>query len=102
MGHGRAGRRVADHSVAGGERGDVVNRAQAQRLAQAFVVSKNEGLVFLDRTACCYPELVSPEGRDGGRVKIVAGIESAVAQELIGAAVKAIGAGASYGADDAA
>ena len=37
-----------------------------------------------------------------GPVKIVASIERTVAQELIGAAVKAVGAGASDGADDAA
>src|SRR5258707_8369982 len=66
------------------------------------MVPENEVLVFWKGSSRRDAELISPERRDGGWIKIVTSIECTVAQELIGAAVKAIGAGARDSADDAA
>src|SRR5260370_12847891 len=102
MGEGGAsGRIAAQLSIPGGERRDIIDHAQPQRLPQALVVSKDKGFVLLDRSPRGYTELVSAERGDGGRVKVVARIERAVAQKFVGAAMKAICAGASDGADHA-
>ena len=81
--------------------GTVSTRSGGAVLAEAFVVEEEEGLVVAYGTADGGAELVALEGCGLGG-EIVAGVESAVADELVESAVEAIGASAGYGGNDAA
>ncbi len=70
-------------------------------LARALIVGEEEDLVVANRPAEGSAKLVLAEGAARGR-EVVAGIEIGVAQEVEGAAVKAVGAGLGDDADLAA
>src|SRR6202163_838798 len=61
-------------------------------LRQSFVIAKEEGLVFLDRSADGAAILMAVERRDDCPVKKVPGVECAVAVEIVSASVKLVGA----------
>ena len=77
-----------------GDEGDV---GDAEVLAVAFVVGEEEELVVPDGAAERGAEVVALELGDAGLVEVVAGVEEAVAEELVGGAVELVGAG---GGDD--
>src|ERR1700676_2008621 len=64
--------------------------AQAQALPEAFVVCECESFVLADRTTKRATEHVAPEPRDTAMVKVIAGIQRAVPQEFIGAAMELV------------
>ncbi len=67
--------------------------AQAPGLAKAFVVAEEKELVLADWAAQSSAELVALELGNRCLVKVVARVESAVADELEGGAVQSVGAG---------
>jgi hypothetical protein len=61
-------------------------------VGDAQEIAEDEDLVLLDGTADVAAEIVVGEVADGG-IEEVAGVEGAVAQELIAGAVEIVGAG---------
>src|ERR1700674_269292 len=96
------GRRPTGRDPAGRTRGDLLRNARAKRLAQPFVISKDESLVLPDRASAGHPELIAPEGGNGGPVEKVPRIDGAVAQKFVGAAMKRVGSRPRDGGDDPA
>src|SRR5579885_2014095 len=73
--------------------GNEGNHSLALGLAQLFVVNEEEQLVFFDRSAEAAAELVLAEGGDAGSIEEIAGVQSAIAQELVRRSVKGVRAG---------
>src|SRR5713226_1880999 len=61
-----------------------------ERLAQSLIAAKDKRLIILDRSSGKPSELVTLEWRDRGRIKKVAGIERAVAQEFEDSSVQLV------------
>ena len=77
--------------------GDESEIAEAEVLAEAFVVDEEKGFVFYDRAAGGCAEDVAFEMRDVAVIEEVASVERAVAHEFVGGAVELVG---SVGGDD--
>src|SRR5579863_1524882 len=92
----------AQHTVAGGLGGNCGQSSNALRLAYAFVVGKEKGAVLHNGTANGAAKLIALERWNGAAIKIISGIEGAVAEKLISAAVEAIGPRAGDGVDNTA
>ena len=92
---------MREAAVALGKRRDHAEARDAGAEAGALPVGKEEGLVLFDAPSNGAAVLVPAEGRDAGGclpwfpegIKEVAGVERGVAVEIVGAAVKLIGAG---------
>src|ERR1700730_17054877 len=80
----------AKYSIADRLGGDVDQRADSLALAKSLVVAKKESVVLANRPPSGCPELVPPELRDRGGIKVVPRIQRTVAQELIRVAVEGI------------
>src|SRR5258706_15528354 len=93
--------REVKKSIASSLRGYVRKVRRAEALADSFIIAKNEGLVLLDWPTGRSPILIASKRRDFGGIKDVAGIERAVTDKLIGAAMKLICSGLGDRADDA-
>src|SRR6185312_808921 len=74
----------------------------AERFPQLFVVHEEEQLVSFDRSAKGRAELVLAEGRLRSAIEEVAGVKRAVAEELVGGSVEAVGARLRRRVDDSA
>ena len=90
---GRVGE-IAETGLVIRNEGDV---GDAEILAVAFVVGEEKELVFFDRTTEGGAVVVALELGDAGLVEVVAGVEEAVAKELVDVTVELVGAG---GGDD--
>ena len=71
-------------------------------LPQTLIVKEEKCLVVDNRSAHRAAELIAPEGCDRWAIEVVSCIKCAVADELVGATMKLVGAGAGDGVDDAA
>ena len=78
--------------------GDECDVAKAEVLSVTLVVAKEEDLVATDGTAERAAEVVALKFGNLLLVEVVAGVERAIAQELIGCAMQSVGAA---GGDDA-
>ncbi len=83
--------------------GDGAGVGESVDLAEAFVVTEEEGPIPEDRSADASAELVLAKlGLGAAGLEDVAGVEDIVAEELVGAAVELVGAGAGNDVDDTA
>ena len=88
---------AGDGGGAGGGVGDEGDEGLAEVLAVAFVVGEEEELVLAEGATEGGAEVVALELGDAGAVEVVAGVEVAVAEELVDGAVEGVGAA---GGDD--
>src|ERR1700730_7095762 len=66
--------------------------AQAKILPEAFVVSKQKGLVFPDRTTERAAKFIASKRRDLATIKEILGVQRAISQKFIDIAVQVVGA----------
>jgi len=100
--NGLTGGRIVDVTVTGGGRRHEVQVSDALRLANTFVVGKEERTILDDRAADGAAKLVPLEGRlrSSGVLKEIPRVERTVPEELVHAPVKSIGPRARNGVDD--
>src|SRR3984893_703664 len=66
-----------------------IDRGHAQRLAESFIVPKNDRAILLDWRSCRAPKLIALERRNSA-VKEISRIQSAVAKKLIDVTVESV------------
>src|ERR1017187_7871317 len=76
--------------------------ALAVEPAQALVIAEEEGAILDDGAAERSSELIAAQRGNLGRIELVAGVECAVAEELVGVAVELVAAGTRDCVDDSA
>src|SRR5579875_1957440 len=103
--HGRAYRNRSRRKVpcAGGRCRNIVCKGDAERLPKAFVITKKECFVLLDRAADRRPKLIPAKFRLWNVAEIVekvGRVQAGVTEEFVGAAVNLVGAGFGDSVDD--
>src|SRR2546429_5309620 len=73
--------------------------AQGKVLAETFVVSKKKQFAFLNRTTKFPSKDIALKLRNRSLIKVVPGIQSAVAQEFVGGAVHLVASRRGHDAD---
>src|SRR5690242_18244074 len=73
-----------------GKIGNIGGFAVTQRLTEPLIVHKKEGLILDDRAAEASTELVAAEFGNFWWIEEIASVECAIAQKLVGRAVKTV------------
>ena len=94
-GRDSSGNRLRTRCIIGNQR----HVAQSQVLVIPFKISECEGLVFLDRPTGRNAIVVSLELRDLSLIEEISGVQIAVTDKFVQAAMEFVSAGSGYNAD---